>query len=62
MRERDINRTGSQDADIFPQMTHVSHMKAQEFEKTGFGAIGTPASEIVQHRDTQRMQARTPTK
>jgi len=43
-------------------MTHVSHMEHKKFEKVGFGAIGITASEIVQHGDTQRMQARTPTK
>jgi len=62
MRERDINRTGSQDADIFTQMTHVSHVKHKKFEKVGFGAIGITASEIVQDRHTYRMQARTLTK
>jgi len=43
-------------------MTHVSHMEHKKFEKVGFGAIGITASEIVQDRSTQRMQARTLTK
>lgn len=53
VKERDINRTGSQDADIFPQLTHVSHMEHKKFEKVGFGAIGITASEIVQQETHQ---------